>query len=264
MSIKNMTKVRRAGAGLLAFTLMGVVAAGCSQGDTQEESSTPSSEATLLFKDPSTSGPRLDVYEVEGQAAISVGGPIGTEATLARATGTESIEELYRAIHPDAAEVPSELVALDARLAPALAQLRELASTRADAVAFEPPQLDKNQAAFNSTVCKNFAEGSERYTPVECPFKASGNEVSIFQWPLSINAADRTYGWNPNPRSATISWWAFPPNAAAYVAWSITLPQYWWNWMSIYSGGPYSAVLRSAGGINGELGLTHHRFRRVL
>lgn len=262
MTTIKMTTVRRAGAGFLAFALLGTAAVGCGQGDTGESSS-PSS-APLLFKDPSSSGPRLDIYEVEGHAAISVGGPIGTEAVLAGSTGFESLEDLYRAVHPDATVVPAELTALSARLAPALAELRALPRPEVEPVSIDTTQIDKTQAAFNSTVCKNFSEGSERYAPAECPWSGSANQISIFHWPLTINAADRTYGWNPNNRTATINWWAYPPGGAAYIAWYINLPAYWWNWMSIYSGGPFSADIRSANGVNGELGLTHHKYRRVL
>jgi hypothetical protein len=256
-----MTIKRHTAAGLLACAIMGLSAVGCSQADPQGEApesasaSTPASEAIVLFKDPSESGPRLDVYDFDGHAAISVGGPIGTESVLsAAATATDSITDLYRAIHPGTAEIPAELVALSERLAPALAELR--AQPHSDA---PPVSVDKTQAAFNSTVCKTFREGAVKYTPLACPWSGSTTTRQIFQWPLSITAGDRTYAWNPNAANSTLTWWHANAQGLFVPAASINLPAYWWNWMSMGSGGPYFAELKIAYG-TGELGLTHHDF----
>jgi len=255
-----MMNQRHIGAGLLVLAMMGVGASGCSQGDPQGESvesAIPSSDAEFLFKDPSESGPRLDVYDFNGHAAISVGGPIGTEGILTAATATDSLTDLYRALHPEATEVPAELVALNERVAPALAELRALPHSNAPAV-----QVDKTQAAFNSTVCKTFTEGAVKYVPIECTWNGSVTGRSIFHWPLNITAGDRTYGWNPNNLNATMRWWAADAQGLFYVAWSINLPPYWWNWMSLGSGGPYFADLtRPSGAPAAELGLTHHDYR---
>jgi hypothetical protein len=251
-----MTKMRHTGALLMAIAMCGVVGTGCSQGDSQGqtgEASSSEGEALVLFQDPSRSGPRLDVYEFNGHPAISVGGPIGTESLLAATVAPDSIADLYRAVHPEAAEVPAELLALSERLAPALAELRSLPHSDAP-----PVTVDKTQSAFNSTVCKNFSDGGYTYVPLQCTWSGSTNQRSIFNWPLNITAGDRTYGWNPNNTSATMSWWAADSQGLFYVAWSITLPQYWWNWMSIGGGGPYFVGLTLPSGWNGELGLTHH------
>jgi hypothetical protein len=257
-----MTIKRHTAAGLLACAIMGLSAAGCSQADPQGETpesasaSTPSSEAIVLFKDPSETGPRLDVYDFDGHAAISVGGPIGTESVLsAAAAATDSITDLYRALHPETTDVPAELVALSERLAPALAELR--AQPHSDA---PPVSVDKTQAAFNSTVCKNFSEGAVKYIPLACPWSGSTTSRQIFNWPLNITAGDRTYAWNPNQANATLNWWAANAQGQFVIVGSINLPAYWWNWMSMGSGGPFFAQLNLAYG-TGELGLTHHDYR---
>jgi hypothetical protein len=256
-----MTIKQRMGAGFLVCAMMGLVAAGCSQGDPQGETeasvgaSTPSSEALVLFRDPTESGPRLDVYEIDGHAAISVGGPIGTEAVLTSATATDSITDLYLAIHPGVAEVPAELVALSERLEPALAELRLQPHSSAP-----PVTVDKSQSSFNATVCKNFTEGSVKYIPMSCLWGGAVSSRNNFTWPLSITAGDRTYGWNANAANATMTWWHSNSQNLFVPVWSINLPAYWWTWMSIGSGGPYFAEIKLAYG-TGELGLTHHDFR---
>lgn len=255
-----MKRMRHTTAVLMAIAMAGATGAGCSQGDPQGESSEAASAATeglVLFKDPSQSGPRLDVYDFNGNAAISVGGPIGTEALITAASANESLDSLYRALHPEAKQVPAELIALNQRLAPALANLRTL--PRSDA---PPAVVDKSLANFNALACKSFNEGAIRYVAVQCTWSGATSSRSIFNWPLNITAGDRTYGWNNNNTGATMRWWAENAQGIFYVAGSINLPVYWMNWMSFSSGGPYFAdiSLPSAWG-PGELGLTHHDYR---
>ncbi|HEY0712014.1 MAG TPA: hypothetical protein VGF45_05035 [Polyangia bacterium] len=226
-----------------------LMAGGCGAESAAPNEGPAAIEAPFLFKDPSTSGPRLDVYDFDGQAAISVGGPIGTEARLAGITGTDSLEELYRAVHPDVAVVPHELVALGERLAPALAELR----SRPRPVQAQTATIEKSQSAFNTAVCRSFKDGSFKYTPVECQWSDGIDQLVSFHNPNNIYAGDRTYGWNNNNRTAKMNW-----SKNAVTAYSITLPSYWWNWMSVGGGGPYYAYIFLSGGYTGELGLTHH------
>ncbi|HWA77624.1 MAG TPA: hypothetical protein VG937_35045 [Polyangiaceae bacterium] len=251
-----MTKMRHASALLVAIAMSGVVGTGCSQGDPQGETAEASTEGLLLFKDPSQSGPRLDVYDFNGLTAISVGGPIGTESVLAVSSATESLDSLYRALHPEATQVPAELIALSDRVAPALAKLRTLPSSDAP-----PVTIDKSLSQFNSVACKNFVEGSVKYVPLQCTWSGSTNSRSIFNWPLNITAGDRTYGYNLNNTTATMRWWAADAQGIFYKAGQITLPANWLNWMSFSSGGPYFADIVLPSGVTGELGLTHHDYR---
>jgi hypothetical protein len=246
--------------GIVGLVLTGVaaVAAGCGEAPMQDSAPTEevgqsATEAPMLFRDPSTSGPRLDVYDFGGHAAISVSGPIGTEAQFSGITA-ESVEDLYRAVHPDTTTIPAELIALGERLAPALAELRAMPRP-AEA---SPAVIQKSYSDFSTNVCRTFWAGSYRYEPVECQWDTGMDQLLIFRNPPHINAGDRTYGYNANPVQAKMHW-----GRNAVMAFQITLPAYWWNWMSVYSGGPYYAELRLSGGWTGELGLTHHR-RRAL
>ena len=248
MNVKN---VRRSGIGFLAFALLGAASIGCSSEAEPQESIAPAIEGTLLFKDPSASGPRLDIYSFNGTAAVAITGPVGTEEAFAGTIGMTSLEDIYRALHPEAA-VPTELVAVAERLAPKLAELR--AQPRAEV---EPAEIDKTEAGFRAAVCKGFREGSNKYTPIECPWKASGTSVGIVRFPATIQALDRTYAWNPNNRPATVNW--FTASNATLAA-AHTFPAFTWTWLSVLGGGPFWADVRPAAGVAGELGLTHHSY----
>jgi hypothetical protein len=120
----------------------------------------------LLFKDPNTNGPRLDVYDANGHAAVAVSGPIDSEGILGALDDSQSLTGLYRAIHGTAAAVPNELTLLDGRLA------AEFAAIRSNIRHVEPvsdPTLGKSWNSFISSVCKRFSAGdSTEYKPVVC------------------------------------------------------------------------------------------------
>jgi hypothetical protein len=171
----------------LASTVLALGATGCSAAD---ETATPSASASVaLFQDPATSGPRLDVYDSGGEATIAVSGPIGTEAALRGLTGQESLTDIYRALHPEVATVPSELVALDEQLGPKLAALRAQPRAATDAA---PALIEKSESAFNSAVCKNFVEGSARYTVKYCNWGLACGVTTNWAKP-QILPGDRTY-----------------------------------------------------------------------
>jgi hypothetical protein len=244
--------------GIIGIILLGVAAAGCGEAPSQESapmqaSTEAATEAELLFRDPSTSGPRLDIYDFGGHAAISVSGPIGTEDQLA-GLSADSIEELYLGVHPEAATIPAELTALGERLAPALAELRAMPRPTNT----QPAVIEKSQAAFNSSVCKIFYEASYKYVPLECQWSSGIDQLLSFNSPNNISAGDRTYGWNNNSVQAKMYW-----GKNAMMVYQITLPAYWWTWMSVLSGGPYYAKIYLSGGWTGELGLTHHDRRSL-
>jgi hypothetical protein len=234
---------------IAGIILLGVAAAGCGEASPPADDSTQTAtDAALLFRDPSTSGPRLDVYDFDGHAAIAVSGPIGTEDQFA-GLNADSLEELYRGVHPDAITVPAELTALGERLAPALADLRSMTSP-AEA---RPAIIEKSESDFYAATCKIFPQSPYKYVPLECNWDTGIDQQLIFHSPNNILAGERTYGWNHNPVTAKMYW-----GKNAVMAGQITLPAYWWTWMSMTGGGPYYAAIYLSGGWTGELGLTHH------
>jgi hypothetical protein len=231
---------------VLGLALMGAGAAGC--GEAAIGTDLEQAEAPLLFKDPSPSGLRLDVYDFNGEAAIAVEGPIGTEGRLADLPDTDSLEQLYRAIHPEASTVPAELSALSQRLAPKLAALRSMQRPERPAATF-----DKSLASFNSTVCKSFKVGNSKYTPIECPWKASTKGITIAHAPATILPGDRTYGWNAVNSPGKMHWISLDPAIAA----TANMSPMTWKWLSITGGNKaYWADIENT--VAGELGLTHH------
>jgi hypothetical protein len=254
----------------MGFALLFVGAAGCASGNTTDPASVP--EARALFKDPSSSGPRLDVYDVDGHAAIAVSGPIGSEERVAGLSGDESLAEIFRALHPDAAKMPSELGALDARIAPELAAIRAAARPAQEAT---PATFDKSQSAFNSTVCKNFPGSSSTYVykPQQCDYRAVGGDVAgvgiQFGNPNTslIQSGDRTYGWNNNASQASLTWFYIPPGGGVAPGGGISIPAYWWTWCSVTGGGPYFAYLASNNwqlADGGDKGLTWHKLFTIV
>jgi hypothetical protein len=261
---------------LSLILLLGAGAAGC--GDNAAEAlptedtpafgehpndreATPKASA-LLFKDPSTSGPRLDVYDANGRAAVAVSGPIGSEAILSAFDGSESLIGLYRAIHGSSVAIPTELTALDGRFAAEFAAMR----ARADTLGSVPEAtLDKSLSSFNSTVCKRFVQGSAEYRPFECKWNANTRYIALNTG--SIEGGDRTYGWNHNAGWAWMGWvvggtWS---PAGTYV------PPWSWTWFTIWDEGPYGVHLGAISSsehpgpiVSGERGLTWHSVRYIV
>jgi hypothetical protein len=216
--------------------------------------------SALLFKDPSTSGPRLDVYDADGRAAVAVSGPIGSEAILGALDSSESLTGLYRAIHGNSTAIPTELTVLDGRLAAEFAAMRSKADT------MEPvpdATLHKSLNSFNSSVCKRFTEGSAEYSPLECRWLA--NTTGMILNTGSIVGGDRTYGWNNNAGRAWMGWYQ------QGVGWrgGTYIPAWSWTWFTIWGdGGPYSAGIYCSSDsgpcVSGERGLTWHFLRYVV
>lgn len=251
---------------VVEVVLLGTLVACGGNGADEASSLQAPAESPRLFTDPSTSGPRLDVFDVDGSIAISVGGPIGTEGeVLPRLSYDSSLVELYRSLHPEELEVPSDLEALDELVAPMLTALAE--SVRAEA----PPaasgdvvRVVKSQSTFNSTVCKTFTEGSSRYTPVKCNWAANVNFVTA-SGDQSVQAGDRVYGWNGVNSEAQIKF--FPCLEGCNPSGTITLPPFWWTWASMSSGGPYAADLHPMTWVQnpgGERGATHHSLSFII
>jgi hypothetical protein len=238
-------------------------ALGCSGNGDTSETSADTQTAEFLFMDPHTSGPRLDVLALgDGGVSVSVGGPIGTQTDDLLFASADSLSELYQVLHPEVTDVPEELLDLERRLAP---ELELLAAQRAAATGEPLPAvtIEKSKSSFLSTVCKRFSGGSTlEYVPVECPYSTSTTGLWVGT-PSSITAGDRTYGWNDVGGSAMLCW--FTPSGGT-TNWCITLPSYWWNWHTLYSGGPYygSLVSNTYPQISGPRGLTHHDARTIV
>lgn len=213
-----------------------------------------------LFRDPNTSGPRLDVFDADGNVAVFVSGPIGTENDVIPGLGPDSsLVELYQILHPTESEVPSELAVLDERVAPRLDAVAASAVNEAPAEA----RVDKSQSQFNSTVCKTFTEGGSRYTPIECRWVANANIVRVAQR-LNVLAGDRVYGWNNASQAAGLY---FYPCDTCTPTGVVDLPAFWWTWGSMNGGGPYAANLISkdaSANPGGDRGATHHRLSFII
>lgn len=240
----------------LGVLLLGTGVAGCAP-DEAGDDDMGTTNTSYLFKDPSTSGPRLDVYDLGGEPLITVAGPIGTE-TMTTSMNDESLVEIYQALHPTAS-VPDALRALDARVAPAFAALRSIPRPAPSPEA--APVVDKTQAAFLGTVCQIFRVSSyKRYVPVECPWEASTRLVRAPKdGSYKVLPGDRTYGWNAANGPATLGMWG---NG---VGIDIVLQAGTWNMTSyVGTGGPLRAYLQdrpasSTPYIYGERGVTWHR-----
>jgi hypothetical protein len=240
--------------------MMSALLPACSGPSQSERSST---ELTPLFSDPSSSGLTLEVFEADGNLAVFVGGPIGTEIDARQNLGSNSsLAQLYRNLHPTASEIPTELLELDEIVAPLLASRAEFAATEAPPAAtlqdVAENTVEKSESAFRSTVCKTFTEGNFRYTPVECHWKANINLVSASTG-LTVKAFDRAYGWNNTIHEAKI---AFFPCLEGCNGAFVDLPASWWKAGWMLSGGPYVAAIHPKTFVlnpGGDRGGTHHR-----
>jgi hypothetical protein len=233
--------------------------------------------AVQVFKDPNTSGPRLDVYDVDGNLAISLGGPIGTEVPESPPSAT--LSDLYRGLHP-AADIPADLVPLDARLA----LLRRAAPTP-EPVAAAPAIVKKSWSAFNSAACQTFSDGQfAQWVPVECDWEPVSTCEQTYLghdagWGFGkyfpVQNSERVYFWNNTPARGFAAWYVKyngGPDTQAVA--QFALPAYWWTWTSVtgptfYGNGPYGAY----GGPNvdcvyspvtGDVGITHHVYRQIV
>jgi hypothetical protein len=240
---------------LMLMTGLVLSVASCAPDATAEEPTT--AQSPVFFRDPSTSGPRLDVYDFDGHPVISVSGPIGSEKIRDSLSGDESLVETYRALHPDRSAPPAELIDLDRRFAPELAAIR----------AATPPDdgrsavFEKTQAGFLGQACQEFRISSFTvFRPQECPWTRDLGLgiVRVGHNPNRINAGDRVYGWNNTNRTAIIPINSLDgslplhPGLAAHTWGFFTAPS---------TGGPFrAAILSNSATLNqGDAGVTWHR-----
>ncbi len=268
---------------IIASVGVALLAMGCGSAPPDQGTATPGAEGALpgkttplqLFKDPSTSGPRLDVYDVDGALGIAVGGPIGT--TVPESPPSATLIDLYRGLHP-AAEIPAELVPLDARLA-----LARRADASPEPVPPVPAIVNKSQSAFNANVCQTFGVSQfASWVPVECDWVQVtscqdaylGHDAGwgIRQY-FPVQNGERVYFWNNSAAGGYVSWYLNTSSGVKYAAWFVT-PAYWWTWTSVSGptpngNGPYGAYGEPntdcvSNPVLGDVGITHHVYSQIV
>jgi len=213
-----------------------------------------------VFKDPTPSGPRLDVYDVDGNLGISVSGPIGTEVPEPPAP-TATLTEVYRSLHP-AADIPAELAPLDARLA-----LLRRAVPSAKPIVTTPAIVKKDSTAFYANACQTFAISQTRsWVPVECNWTAvsacemfwlGGTYYDVGYYP--VQSGEIVFMWNNVNVEGFVKWY----NSAHQRTYFI-IPAYTWTWTSwTAASGPFEAIVGTNNDCYltpgyGDIGITHH------
>jgi hypothetical protein len=215
---------------------------------------TSASAALVLFRDPNGTGPRLDVYDVGGNVAVSVSAPIGTEIPETRPEAT--LTEVYRALHSNASSVPSELSALDLRIEPFLKNITALSVAPPTAI------VDKSQSAFNSILCKDFGLSQfSYYHPVLCNWGPASHDNQLYLGdtgngaPYIVQPNDRVYGWNNTSSAGEVQWYKDYEVGPFY---DFPLSAYTYTWTTVYGGGPYGAETEEYSVRTGDLGVTRH------
>lgn len=246
---------------MIEVVSLGAFLFGCSG---NRETPADAQSVDYLFKDQHSSGPRLDVFTLpDGGISVSVGGPIGSETDALLSASAESLSDLYRLLHPEVTGVPDELVDLDRTLAPEIARQRAAGPVAGEVL--PRASIEKSQSSFQATVCQTFTNGVyEGWNPVECQYSENTTGLWVGT-PSKITALDRTYGWNDVGGSAMLC--LFTPTGSNNTGTQcITLPSYWWNWMSMSGGGPYysSLVSNTYPQISGPRGLTHHDYYYIV
>ena len=268
---------------IIASVGVALLAMGCGSAPPDQGTATSGAEGALpgktialqLFKDSNTSGPRLDVYDVDGNLAISVGGPIGTQVPESPPSAT--LADLYRGLHP-AAAIPAELVPLDARLA-----LARRSAASPEPVPPVPAIVNKSWSSFNAAVCQTFGVSqTTQWVPVECDWTqvTACNQTYLGHdagWGYGkyfpVQNGERVYFWNNTPAGGFVSWYVNTNTGLQGVA-SFLLPAYWWTWTSVtgptaYGNGPYGAhggpnVDCAYSPTNGDVGITHHVYSQIV
>lgn len=216
------------------------------------------STATLLFSDSFAEGGVMKVVEQDnGALGLVVRAPIGSEASrLAFDAGKErSLVDVYTALHPGGTP-PQVLRDLSARM-----ELQKSTAPAASKPAPVAPQIDvdKSEASFTTSFCKDFADGfAYEFILEQCKYRH--NVVRVTSNPIvdgdNANLIDRSYALND--ASVTATHWL---DAST---WQLSLPagqSQWVEWGGVYTGA--IAQLKLPTGSSGNMGITVHdnRFR---
>jgi hypothetical protein len=179
--------------------------------------------------------------------------------------------DLYRGLHP-AADIPTELVPLDARLA-----LLRRATPSPEVVAPAPAIVKKSWSTFNAAVCQTFADSQfAQWVPVECDWGSVPISKLIYLghdagWGFlkyfPVQNGERVYFWNNTPVQGFVRWASRATGNQALA--TFLLPAYWWTWTTV--SGP-NAPYYAEGGPNvawpspvtGDIGITHHVYRQIV
>lgn len=217
------------------------------------------SSPTILFEDAAADGRGLTVVDLGAdRLGVMVNAPIGTTLPMAP---QGSLADLYRAIHPDAAELPVALLRADSTATDM--RRRWDSNRRSEFLAEEPGSvlIEKSQTTFNNALCHDFSDGPYIYSVQVCSF-ALGWIATTYDGSAphaySLRCYDRSYAWNNSGTAATVEWLQVHTAFWGTVTW--TLPAFTWSWFSVYcsdSNVRFSAEIVN-GGPNPELGITWH------
>jgi hypothetical protein len=238
-------------------------AAGCGQPDgtkiaETDESIGATQQAVYLFKDPVSTGPRLDVYDFDGHAAMAISGPIESLRDLMNVGAT--LREAYLRVHPTTNEVPLELLRLEDQFAADIAALKSQPDRSTD---LEIANIDKSESAFMAQACQHVFEGSIRYSPIECHYQANVSRLLFVGDRFDpgdgfrMRSGARTYGWNATSTAAEMGWQGPDTRIVAII----TLPPFWFTYLTVsgVTGGHRGFIFRNNPGVViGDQGLSWH------
>lgn len=215
-----------------------------------------SEHETILFSEPfSDAGTFQILAEPSGGYSAIVQAGIGTQAEqlLVASSVQPTLADVYRSLHGGAEEVPAVVARASAYSAG-----REPAA-RGDSPGAEPLGKAASQSAFQSTLCRNFLEGSWKWNVSKCVWDGSRNFLRVEGVNSDGYYPDRVYVWNKTAWTATMSLASGSPFYPSPNPWKPTVgPNYvgWIQWGGTYSGAVAMIALPS--GRSGELGLTDH------
>jgi hypothetical protein len=218
---------------------------------------------TLLYSDTFADGGMLQIVSgPDNEINYSVQTPIGSEAEkrMRLSSSRATLAEVYRALHPDASEVPAKVQVIS----------DDLASRRAFAPAtpdlstpMASAPLAKTAAAYDdwkSAYCRTFIEGSIAYRFIKGAFKYGANVLTPDAG-LNSNGVlmDRSYGWNMTSWTATMML-----SRGGINDWKPTLSPNsvgWVQWGGVYQN-VYPAIVLPTGKV-GQIAITAHRAIRA-
>jgi hypothetical protein len=180
---------------------------------------------------------------------------IGSEAErlLVASSSQPTLADVYRSLHGGRDGVPA-----------VVAQASEHFEARTPAArgtspAVVPLAKSSSYSAFQSTLCRDFVEGSWKWNLYDYVWDGGRNFIRVEGVYSDGFNIDRVYAWNKTPWTATMSLASGSPFVPSPNSWKPTIAPYgvgWIQWGGTYSGAVAMIALPSAK--SGELGLTDH------